>query len=62
MNRDRVSNSSMIDGFVDRGDIANTFTNLYTGIYADSDANDTLKSNFTKRFNDYFTTRVLRIC
>ena len=51
MNGGRVSNSSMIDGFVDHG----TFANLYKGIYADSDASDTLKSNLTESFNDYCT-------
>ena len=43
----------MIDGYVDRNDIANCFASNFKRIYSGSPANDKLKTQFHSRFHDF---------
>ena len=45
--------SSMINGFVDFKDIADTFADTYKAVYIDSDANDMLRDKFSHLFPAY---------
>ena len=45
--------SSMINGFVNYKDIADTFSSTFKDIYVDSDSNDALKCKFEKEYPSY---------
>ena len=45
-----TSHSSMIDGYVDHGEIADNFANVFKGIYKGSVANDKLRESFEGNF------------
>ena len=57
INGDHRSTSSMIDGLVDYGDIANRFSTFFGNVYKDSHANDVLKQRFKDDYPMYVSSR-----
>ena len=53
INGTHVSNSTMVDGFVNHKKIANMFANSYKSIYSQSNANNDLKREFKERYSNY---------
>ena len=58
MNGGKEPPSSMIDGSMNFGDIANCFSKTYSSVYTNSASNDTLREKFNREYGAYFNNRV----